>query len=68
VVKGMRNPQNGSRAAAKLYDFSGVARFSREATVDATADGVRKSIAIPEPAGISTAYFYAQRAPSARNL
>jgi len=42
---------------AKLYDLSGVEKFSREATLDLAADGVAKSISIPEPSGISTAYF-----------
>jgi len=57
VVNGTQKPQNGLKIVAKLYDYSGAEKFSREATVDVTVDGVAKSIAIPEPAGISTAYF-----------
>ena len=57
VVNGTQKPQNGLKIVAKLYDISGVEKFSREATVDVAADGVAKSIAIPEPADISTAYF-----------
>ena len=57
VVNGTQKPQNRLKLVAKLYDFSGTEKFSREATVDVTADGVAKSIAVPEPAGISTAYF-----------
>jgi len=57
VVNGTQKPQNGLRVVAKLYDFSGAEKSSREATVDVAADGVAKSVAIPEPAGISTAYF-----------
>ena len=57
VVNSTQKPQNGLKIVAKLYDISGVEKFSREATVDVAADGVAKSIAIPEPADISTAYF-----------
>jgi exo-1,4-beta-D-glucosaminidase len=57
VVNSTQKPQNGLKIVAKLYDISGVEKFSREATIDVAADGVAKSIAIPEPADISTAYF-----------
>ena len=57
VVNGTQKPQNGLKVVAKLYDFSGAEEFSREAAVDVAADGVAKSIAVPEPAGISAAYF-----------
>ena len=57
IVNGIQNPHNGLKVVAKLYDNSGVEKFSREATVDVAADGVAKSIAVPEPADISTAYF-----------
>jgi hypothetical protein len=40
----------------QAYDITG-GEISREAIVDVAADGVGKSIAIPEPADISTAYF-----------
>jgi len=57
IVNSTQKPQNGLKIVAKLYDISGVEKFSREATVDVAADGVAKSIAVPEPADISTAYF-----------
>jgi exo-1,4-beta-D-glucosaminidase len=57
IVNSTQKPQNGLKIVAKLYDVSGAEKFSREATVDIAADGVAKSIAVPEPADISTAYF-----------
>ena len=57
VVNGTQKPQSGLKIVAKLYDSSGVERFSRDATIDVAADGVAKSIAIPEPALLSPAYF-----------
>jgi exo-1,4-beta-D-glucosaminidase len=57
VVNGTQTPQAALKIIAKVYDLAGAERFSREANVDVAADGVAKSIAIPEPAGISTAYF-----------
>jgi exo-1,4-beta-D-glucosaminidase len=57
VVNGTQAPQSGLKIIAKLYDITGAEKFSREAAVDVAADGVGKSIAIPEPADISTAYF-----------
>jgi exo-1,4-beta-D-glucosaminidase len=57
VVNGTQKPQNGLKIVAKLYEISGTEKFSRDATVDVGADGVAKSIAIPEPRDISTTYF-----------
>jgi exo-1,4-beta-D-glucosaminidase len=57
VVNGTQAPQSGLKIIAKLYDITGAEKFSREAGLDVAADGVAKSIAIPEPADISTAYF-----------
>jgi len=57
IVNGTQTPRNGLKIVAKLYDITGSEKFSREATADVAADGVTKSIAIPEPADISTAYF-----------
>jgi exo-1,4-beta-D-glucosaminidase len=57
VVNGTEAPQNTLKIVAKLYDINGAEKFSRAANVDVAADGVRKSIAIPEPADISTTYF-----------
>jgi exo-1,4-beta-D-glucosaminidase len=57
VVNSTQAPQNALKIVAKLYDITGAEKFSREADVDVAADGVAKSIAIPEPADISPAYF-----------
>jgi len=57
VVNSTQAPQNALKIVAKLYDITGAEKFSREANVDVAADGVVKSIAIPEPADISAAYF-----------
>jgi exo-1,4-beta-D-glucosaminidase len=57
VVNGTQTPQNGLKIVAKLYDTGGTEKFSREAIVDVAADGVVRSIAIPEPGDISAAYF-----------
>jgi exo-1,4-beta-D-glucosaminidase len=57
VVNSTQKPRSGLKVMAKLYDISGAEKFSREATLDLAADGVAKSISIPEPSGISTAYF-----------
>ena len=57
IVNGTQKPQSGLKVVTKLYDISGTEKFSREANLDVAADGVAKSIAIPEPAEISSAYF-----------
>jgi exo-1,4-beta-D-glucosaminidase len=57
VVNGKQTAQTGLKVVAKLYDISGAEKFSREASLDVPADGVAKSIAIPEPADISSSYF-----------
>jgi len=57
VVNSTQNPVNGLRIVAKLYDTSGSEKFSRDAAVDVDADGVTRSMAIPEPAGTTGAYF-----------
>src|SRR6201987_1419119 len=57
VVNSTQAPQNALKIVAKIYDITAAEKFSREAKVDVAADGVAKSIAIPEPADISTTYF-----------
>ena len=57
VFNGTQEPHNGLRVVAKVYDLAMNEKFSREAKVDVAADAVAKSFAIPEPAGITTAYF-----------
>jgi exo-1,4-beta-D-glucosaminidase len=57
VVNGTQTPQNALKIVVKLYDITGAEKFSREANVDVAADGVAISVAIPEPADISSTYF-----------
>jgi exo-1,4-beta-D-glucosaminidase len=57
VVNGTQSAQNGLKVVAKVYDLATTEKFAREANVDVAADGVARSFAIPEPAGISTTYF-----------
>jgi exo-1,4-beta-D-glucosaminidase len=45
------------RAVAKVYDISLRERFSREATVEATADAATRAFAIPDIADLSPTYF-----------
>src|SRR5260370_34830626 len=56
VVNSTQAPQNALKIVAKLYDITGTEKFSRETNVDVAADGVAKSIPIPEPAHISPPY------------
>jgi exo-1,4-beta-D-glucosaminidase len=57
VVNNTQKALNSLKIVAKLYDIAGMEKLSRQAVVDVVADGVAKSIAVPEPAEISTAYF-----------
>jgi exo-1,4-beta-D-glucosaminidase len=57
IVNGKQEPLSGLKVAAKVYDTAMKERFSREANVDVSADGVAKTFAIPEPADITTSYF-----------
>jgi exo-1,4-beta-D-glucosaminidase len=57
VVNGTQKAQSGLKVVAKLYDSSSAEKFSRDAVFDVAADGVARSIAIPEPSDISSTYF-----------
>jgi exo-1,4-beta-D-glucosaminidase len=57
VVNSTQKEQTGLKVVAKVYDTSGAEKFSREAQLAVAADGVAKSIAIPEPNGATSAYF-----------
>lgn len=52
---------HGLKVAAKIYDLDMKKRFAREESVDVPPDGVARSFAVPEPAGISTVYFLSLR-------
>ena len=57
VVNGTQEARRGLKVIAQVYDTSMKERFSREADVEAGADGVVPAFAIPEVPGISTTYF-----------
>jgi len=57
VVNGTQKAQSGLKVVAQLYDISGAEKFSRDTALDVAADGVARSIAIPEPSDISSTYF-----------
>jgi exo-1,4-beta-D-glucosaminidase len=57
VVNSTQKDQTALKVVAKIFDISGSEKFSREAQLDVAADGVAKTIAIPEPTDISSTYF-----------
>jgi exo-1,4-beta-D-glucosaminidase len=57
VVNSTQEPLKGLRIVAKTFDLNMKELFSREDTIDITADGVAKTFAIPEPAAEYTTYF-----------
>src|SRR5258705_1111330 len=57
VVNGTQKPQDGLKIVAKVYDTSGIEKFSREANVDLAAEAGAKPMHVPQPSDISTAYF-----------
>ena len=57
IVNGKQEPQNDLKIVAKAYDTSMKEVFSRAASASVPADGVTKSFAIPEPAGVTPTYF-----------
>jgi exo-1,4-beta-D-glucosaminidase len=65
VVNSTQQDQAGLKIVAKLYDGSGAEKFSREAQLDVVADGVAKSMAIPEPSDVSSTYFLSLQLVSA---
>ena len=65
IVNGKQEGLKGLKIAAKIYDTAMKEQFSAEATADVPADGVVKSFAVPEPAGISSTYFLSLKLLSA---
>ncbi|PYU07664.1 MAG: hypothetical protein DMG33_04310 [Acidobacteria bacterium] len=57
VVSSRREPLPGLKVEAQLFDMDMKERFSQTATVDVPADGVVRSLTIPEPENISATYF-----------
>jgi exo-1,4-beta-D-glucosaminidase len=57
VVNSTQTPAKALKLSARVYDMAMREVFSREESLDVAADGVTRSFAIPEPAGVSTAYF-----------
>jgi exo-1,4-beta-D-glucosaminidase len=57
VVNGTQQAQQGLRVVAKLYNVAAKEIFTREDKLDVAADGVSKTLAIPEPAAAGNTYF-----------
>jgi exo-1,4-beta-D-glucosaminidase len=57
IVNDGPQPATGLKVAAQLFDLNLVSKFSRERTLDVAADAVATVFPIPEPAGVSGAYF-----------
>lgn len=57
IVNNKQEPLKGLKLVAKAYDTSMKELFSREASVEVSADGVAKSFAIPDPSLANSAYF-----------
>ncbi len=57
IVNERAMPLRRLRVEAKLFDREMKERFAREAMVDVPADGVARTFAIPEPAGVPGTYF-----------
>ena len=57
IVNGEQNPLKELKVVAKIYDTSMKERFSQEALADVDADGVVRTIKVPEPDGITSTYF-----------
>jgi exo-1,4-beta-D-glucosaminidase len=58
VVNGTQQSLANLKVVAKAYNINGVEKFSREASLSVDADAVARSIAIPEPAGISPPTYF----------
>jgi exo-1,4-beta-D-glucosaminidase len=57
VVNGTLEERRGLRATARVLDLASKERFARTEAVDVGADGVVKAFRVPEPAGLTPAYF-----------
>jgi exo-1,4-beta-D-glucosaminidase len=57
VVNQTQADATALRAEARVFDLSGVRRWSRSASVDVGADGVAHLFTVPQPAHISSTYF-----------
>jgi len=57
VVNDTPQPVNGLKVTAAVLDFTLAEKFTREAAVDAGADGVVRVFEIPAIAGLTTTYF-----------
>ncbi len=57
VVNDLPEAFAGLKVKAQLLDFGLAIRSTQEARVDVAADGVTRAFAVPQPRGLSTAYF-----------
>src|SRR5205823_4559079 len=52
-----RTPLRGARLRARILGIDGSEKFARDSALDIPADSSMRVFALPEPAGISGAYF-----------
>jgi exo-1,4-beta-D-glucosaminidase len=57
VVNGLRHPVPAVRIKARLLGLDGTERFARDTTIDLPADSSMRLFVLPEPAGVTGAYF-----------
>jgi len=57
VVNGSRQRIPGVRVRARLLAIDGTEKFARDTTIDLPADTSMRLFALPEPAGVTGAYF-----------
>ena len=52
-----RTPVRGARLRARILSVDGAERFARDTTIDVSADSSMRVFVLPEPAGVTGAYF-----------
>jgi exo-1,4-beta-D-glucosaminidase len=52
-----RTPVRGARLLARLFAVDGSEKFSRDTVIDIPADSAMRVVILPEPAGVTGAYF-----------
>jgi exo-1,4-beta-D-glucosaminidase len=57
IVNGKQEPLMGLKVVAKIYDTSMKERFTHEEVSEVAADAVTRTFTVPEPVGITSAYF-----------
>ncbi|HEX6740155.1 MAG TPA: hypothetical protein VF310_17875, partial [Vicinamibacteria bacterium] len=57
VVNDLRQPFQGLKVKAQVFDFALAEKHAQEATVSVDADGVARAFVLPAPEGLSRTYF-----------